>query len=110
MRFDWFQEVNTEVRRVCADQCIHFYEITVGPHHVQYHVSRDGYVSAAYHKVQAERLEECVKKLEAALKGAPKKADRAPGLQVVEVAMSPGDGFWAPYLMVRVNETGIGLW
>ena len=114
MRFDWFQEVNAEVRRVCVDQCIHFYEITVGPHHVQYHVSRDGYVSKAYHKVQAERLEECVKRLEAAFKeaskDAPKRAARAPGLQVVEVAMSPGDGFWAPYLVVRVNETGIGRW
>jgi hypothetical protein len=77
-------------------------------------VSRDGYVSTAYHKVQAARLEECVKRLEAAFEESPKdaskKVTKAPDLQIVEVAMSPGDGFWAPYLMVRVNETGIGLW
>lgn len=107
MRFDWFQKVDAEVQRVCAEQCIHFYEITVGPHHVQYHVSRDGFISNAYRKVQAERLEECVKRLGAAFKVKDKKT---PDLRVLEVMMSPGDGFWAPYLMVSVNETGVGRW
>jgi len=104
MRFDWFQKVDAEVRRACADRCVHFYEITVGPHHVQYRVSRDGFTSDAYRKAQAVRLEECVRKLNEAFRA---KDRETPDLRVIEVAANPGDEFLAPYLTVRVKETGV---
>ena len=104
MRFDWFQKVDAEVRRACADQCVHFYEITVGPHHVQYRVSRDGLTSSAYREVQAVRLGECVRKLHKAFKV---KDGKTPDPYVIEVAANPGDEFLAPYLVVRVMETGV---
>lgn len=104
MRFDWFQKVDAEVRRACASQCVHFYEITVGPHHVQYRVSRDGFISNAYRKTQAVRLEECVRRLEEAFKVKDRKT---PDLRVIEVAANPGDEFLTPYLVVRVKETGV---
>ena len=103
MRFDWFKTVDAEVQKACAEECIHFYEIAVGPHHVQYHVSRDGFISKAYRKVQAERLARCAARLEATFRGTP----RTPDLRVIEVAANPGDEFLAPYLVVRVKETGV---
>lgn len=111
MRFDWFQTVDAEVQKACAEECIHFYEIAVGPHHVQYHVSRDGFISRAYRKLQAERLERCVERLEATFKGVTKKpakgTPQTPDLHVIEVAANTGDEFLAPYLVVRVKETGV---
>ena len=97
MRMDRFKKIEQAVESVFKDNCIHAYDVTVHASQVRYCVSRDGFYSKAYQRIQESRLMQCVEALR-------KTFGADSGLTV---CMGPGDSFTSPYLVVYELETGV---